>query len=359
MSANARRQSTYIIKLPLPNTLRSGIHVIDAIFAVVVEIEDDDGVGVGYCYSFGEPEARATQILADELLHRIADEDWHDVVGLYTRLWKSINHVGQAGPPLIALAAIDIALWDLHAKRAGLPLYQMWGGGHATVPAYASGGWLSYSIDELLEEATSFTSLGFKAYKMKVGSIDVASDVARVTRVQEAVGSGVKIMVDANQAYDRWDAVRAGREFQELGVYWLEEPVHSADFEGSAQIAAALDMRVATGETVFGVAALKGLVTSRAADVMMPDVTCSGGLTPMRRVVSLMDVEHLEVAPHLFPEISAHVMASVETGGRLVEFMPRWWKGFLSEGPEIVDGDLVLTDRPGCGIEINPELPRL
>ena len=347
-----------IVPRELPVPLRSGIHRIQTIYNVVVELDDDGARGTGFSFAFHEREAAALAALIEQLFDVLDAHDWSDIRLVWEESWALLNHIGQSGPPMLALAAVDTALWDLLGSRAGLPLYRMWGARSPRVPAYASGGWLSYSMDELLEEATTFAAAGFTRYKMKVGGPDQRVDLERVREVVACVGPGVEVMVDANQAYRRPAALRMGRQLQQLGIDWYEEPVHAMDFDGSAHLSAELDLRVATGETIFGVAGFRDLIAARGADVLMPDLMRCGGLTPMRDIPVLGAAERLEVSPHLFPEISAHVAAS-SPGDVLVEYLPRWWEGFYLTAPHFDAGDLVLTDTPGLGIEIDPDLPTL
>lgn len=352
----ARHANVRVITRDLPVTLRSGIHRIDSVYNVVVELEDDGGLGTGYCFAFHEREARALVMLVEQLLKVVRDRDWREVRGIWNELWSAINHIGQSGPPVMALAAIDTALWDLLGQHAGLPLYRMWGAATSSVPAYASGGWLSYSVDELVQEAVDLVAEGFTRYKMKIGGPDQDVDIARLARVQEAVGRDVEVMVDANQAYTRSAALRMGRRLQELGVDWYEEPVDASDVEGAAALTAALDLRIATGETVFGIQGFRNLIAAGAADVLMPDLMRCGGITPLRDVPVLASAQWLETSPHLFPEISAHVAAS-SPGQILVEYLPKWWAGFFVEAPALHAGNLVLGDAPGLGIRVSPDLP--
>lgn len=353
---SARRANVRIVTRDLPVTLRSGIHRIDLVYNVVVELEDAGGLGTGYCFAFHEGEARALVILVEQLLDLIRDRDWHEVRGIWNELWLAINHIGQAGPPVMALAAIDTALWDLLGQHAGLPLYKMWGAATSSVPAYASGGWLSYSADELVQEAMSLVAEGFTRYKMKIGGPDQDVDINRVSHVMEALGCDVEVMVDANQAYTRNEALRMGRRLEELGVDWFEEPIDVSDVDGAAALTAALDLRIAIGETVFGIQGFSNLISAGAADVMMPDLMRCGGITPLRAIPVLASAQWLETSPHLFPEISAHVAAS-SPGKILIEYMPKWWTGFFVEAPTFHAGNLVLGDAPGLGIRVASELP--
>ncbi len=346
-----RRHTLRIVPQRLPVTLRSGIHEISTVHNVVLTLEEDGAAGSGFCFAFREREAQALAALLQQLVEDILELDWSNIRGIWRLLWESLNHVGQAGPGLEALAAVDTALWDLFGRQIGQPLYKLWGAARDRVPAYASGGWLSYSTDELLAEATGFAAEGFRRYKMKIGGPDLAADIARVQEVIAAVGPDVSVMVDANQAYSRSAALRMGRLLTDIGVDWFEEPVDANDFEGSAQVAAAVDVRVAAGETVFGVDRLRDLATSGGVSVLMPDLMRCGGLTPLREIATVAAASRVDVSPHLFPEYSAHVAAS---SGReiLIEHLPRWWEGFYARKPQLIGGELVMSDESGLGVEI-------
>ena len=354
-----RRHAVRIIPRPILPPLRSGIHRIETVYNVVVDLDVDGATGTGFCFAFHEREAVALRALTEMLLEELDGyHDWSQVRRIWTDLWAMLNHIGQSGPPVVALAAVDTALWDLLGHQLGTPLHVMWGSGRDRVPTYASGGWLSYSTDELLAEAERFVAAGFTRYKMKIGSRDHDADIARVREVSDALRGRAELMVDANQAYSRPAALRMGRRLQDLGVDWFEEPVDAADFEGSAALAAALDMRIAAGETVFGVEGMRTMIAAGAADVLMPDLMRCGGLTPLRDVPVLGAVARLDVAPHLFPEICAHVAAS-SPGDVLLEYLPRWWEGFYARAPKLDGGSFVLDDTPGLGIEIAADLPVL
>jgi L-alanine-DL-glutamate epimerase-like enolase superfamily enzyme len=349
----ARHARVRVVTRELPVRLRSSIR--NSVHVVVVELEDDGGLGTGYCFTFQDREASALLILIEEMLEVIRDRDWRQVRSIWNELWFSINYAGQSGPPVMALAAVDTALWDLLGQHADMPLYKMWGAATSSVPAYVSGGWLSYSVDELAQDALNMVADGFTRYKMKIGGPNQEVDIARVSRVLEAVGHDIEVMVDANEAYTRDEALKMGKRLQELGITWFEEPLDASDVDGAAMLTAALELRIAMGETVYGIREFRRLMVAGAADVLRPDLMRCGGITPLRDLQILASARRLETSPHLFPEINAHVAAS-SPGQTLIEYVPTWLAGIFVGSTTVRGGDIVLGDAPGIGFRVNPDL---
>ncbi|MEK9833216.1 MAG: mandelate racemase/muconate lactonizing enzyme family protein, partial [Rhodospirillaceae bacterium] len=244
--------------------------------------------------------------------------------------------------------------WDLAARAAGVPLYRYLGGAATRVETYASSGlWLDRTVDALVDEARGFVDAGHRAMKVRVGQADFMADVARVRQVREAVGPDITLMVDANQAWPESVAIRAGREFEALDIFWLEEPVFYTDLEGCARIAAALDMRVATGETSCGSAAMKQHLDVRAADVLMPDLQRMGGITDYLNACALCAAYNQPVSSHLFTEASAHVLAA-QPHALMLEHM-EWWEELFADPLPVEDGAVILPDGPGLGLTLRQD----
>jgi mandelate racemase len=182
---------------------------------------------------------------------------------------------------------------------------------------------------------------------MKVGSKDWRGDIDRVTYVVESV-KGIEVMVDANQAWDADTAIEAGQALQEVGVYWLEEPVDVNDVDGCARVAASLGLRIASGESIFTRHGFKPLIERRAVDVLMPDVMRCGGPTEFMQIAAMADARVLPVSSHLFTEISAHLIAA-SPAGTLVEYIPGWFDDLFEGVPTIKDGSMTLSETPGLG----------
>jgi mandelate racemase len=317
-------------------------------------MEAEGGTGIGHAYTFAPNQAESIRVLIEDLAETLIGQELTDVRRIWHDLWIRINFIGQSGPPVMALAAIDTALWDLLAQQARLPLYRLLGAHRDRLPVYASGGWLSYSAGELVEDALRFREAGYRHYKIKVGSPDWRQDLERVRAIRKAVGDDLVLMVDANQGWDEATAIQAGRALEQEGVSWFEEPVPVQDLSGSARIAAALEVPVATGETVFTRHGFLPLIEARAGDVLMPDLMRCGGPTEYMQVVALADAYQLPVSSHTFTEVSAHLMAAAPNC-MLVEYIPGWWDDLFEGAPEIHDGFVHLPDRPGLGFRFAPD----
>jgi L-alanine-DL-glutamate epimerase-like enolase superfamily enzyme len=221
------------------------------------------------------------------------------------------------------------------------------------VPTYASSGlWIDYSIDDLLAEADRFRAQGHQAMKMRIGRPSAAEDVERVRRLREAIGPGVHLLADVNQGWDEPTALRVGRRLEAYDLYWLEEPLPYEDLEGCARVSAALTMRVATGESDYGSLAMKRHLELHVADVLMPDLQRMSGVTEFMKAAALCEAYHQPVSSHLFTETSCHLLAA-SPNGLIVEHMD-WWEELYGEPVRLVDGHLVVPDRPGIGFEPDP-----
>ena len=216
--------------------------------------------------------------------------------------------MGRSGLATQAIAAFDVALWDLKAKRAGLPLAKLLGTYRDSVRTYnTSGGFLHTPIEQVLENAAASLEAGIGGIKLKVGQPDWRTDVARVTKVREFLDDDVPLMVDANQQWDRATALRMGRIFEQFGLVWIEEPLDAYDAEGHANLARSLDTPIATGEMLASVAEHVRLIDAGAADIIQPDAPRIGGITQFLKLATIAESKQLEIAPHFAMEIHCHL----------------------------------------------------
>lgn len=331
---------------------------IPAIDTVLVELRTDAGQrGVSWVFAFGEARVRSLRTLVDALGEVAIDHDVFETEALWRSMAKAVSFLGRRGAGAIAMSAIDTACWDVAGRCAGLPVYRMLGAARSSVEAYASEGlWLDRTRDELAEEARSYVERGFRGMKMRVGLDDADEDVARVAVVREAIGADVALMVDANQAWDVKRAIRMGRRLEELDIAWLEEPIPHEDVRGTARVAAALDVPLCTGESNYLKEDFVELIQAEAADILMPDLMRMGGVTEFLKVAHLCESFHRPITPHLFMEVSAHLAAACPNA-IWQEHQP-WWEPILSQGVELRDGEIRLSDRPGFGIELDEDAVR-
>ncbi|WP_433511185.1 mandelate racemase/muconate lactonizing enzyme family protein [Nonomuraea sp. CA-143628] len=272
---------------------------------MVVELTLDDGrTGTGFSWT-PQIGARAVQaLLENDIREAVIGLDPHPEV-VWDRLWRHLREAGPGGITTVALAGVDLALWDLRCGERGLA--DVLGRRRDTVPVYGSGVNLHYSLEELVAQAERWKAAGYPGIKMKVGRPDLAEDVERVAAVREVVGPGTLLMIDANQ---RWDLHRARRAVEALAPYdlhWLEEPLPADDVAAHVELRRSVDVPIAVGENVYTVYGFRDLLTAGACDIVQPNVVRVGGITPFLRITELARTFDVPVYPHLLPDLSAQL----------------------------------------------------
>jgi mandelate racemase len=328
--------------------MSTAIHHVTETHNALVEIEAGGLKGQGAALTLTPAQARAVCAVAAELAGPLAGEPVPEPIEARRRMLASLNLTGRSGLGLLAVAAIDTALWDLAAQAAEMPLYRFAGGTARDLPVYAQPGWLTTPVEQVIEEALGFVEGGIRHYKMRVGSCEWRQDVARVERVKDALPNGVELLVDANQGWTLPEALEACRALDALGLYWIEEPVDAHDIGGHAAVASAIETPVAAGETLFWRNELLGLVQGGAVDVLMPDLQHCGGPSGFLEALRDPQVASLPISNHLFAEVSVHLLC-VTQGTKIVELMPGWWEELYDRGPDVVDGTIRPPEAPGVG----------
>lgn len=323
---------------------------------VVIEVHTDSGLtGVGYT-GFVVPEMlRPMQSTLEVLAEWTIGEDPDAVEAIGPRLLARAGSGAPAGMVTSAAAAIDVALWDLRGKACGLPLYRLLGGGTNRVATYSSGYlWRTYDPDQLASKGMELVEQGFRAMKFRMGALpDDASEIRRMQALREAVGPGIDLMVDINQGWGVDRSIRVGRAMEDSGLAWLEDPIDHQDYGGLAQIADALDTPIATGEYLYGLTPFRHMLRRGSVDIVMVDLLRAGGITTWMKAAHLAEAFNKPVVSHLAPEILAHCVAAVPNGA-IVEHMP-WALPLFKETFSMANGEIVLADRPGLGLELDPD----
>ena len=321
---------------------------------LLAEITTEQGFeGLGFSYSkrAGGP---AQYAHAKEVAQTAVGEDPNDIARLCTKLLWAGASVGRSGVATQALAAVDIALYDLKAKRAGLPLAKLLGAHRDSVRTYnTSGGFLNASVEEVKERASRSIADGIGGIKIKVGLPDGAQDLARVAAVREHIGADVPLMVDANQQWDRSTALRMGRRLEDYDLVWIEEPLDAYDAEGHANLARSLDTPIATGEMLASVAEHVRLIDAGAADIVQPDAPRIGGITQFLKLATIAESKQLEIAPHFAMEIHCHLAAAYPIEPWVEHF--DWLDPLFNEHLETRDGRMWVSDRPGLGFTLSEQ----
>ncbi|MDT0300887.1 L-talarate/galactarate dehydratase [Streptomonospora wellingtoniae] len=319
------------------------------LFAEISTESGLDGVGFSYSKRAGGPGQFAH---AAEIAPALLGEDPSDIAKIWEKLAWTGASVGRGGLAVQAIAAFDIALWDLKAKRARLPLAKLLGAHRDSVRCYnTSGGFLNAPVEEVLEKSNAAVEAGIGGVKLKVGHPDSTVDLARVRAVREHLGPDVPLMVDANQQWDRATARRMCRALEEFDLVWIEEPLDAQDFAGHAALAAGGATPVATGEMLTSVTEHADLVRAGGADIVQPDAPRIGGITQFLKVMAMADQRGLEMAPHFAMEIHIHLAAAFPREPWVEHF--EWLDPLFNEHLEIADGRMHLSARPGLGVTLS------
>ncbi|MBY6084022.1 mandelate racemase/muconate lactonizing enzyme family protein [Ruegeria arenilitoris] len=315
--------TSHVLQYEMPEVLGYSQQYYDKRTTHLVEVQTDEGVtGWGECFGPGNV-ARANKSIVEQVIQPMVlgldplDKDviWHKVYNL-------LRDHGQGGMPIQALSGVDIALWDIVGKVAGLPLHKLIGGAHRTsVPCYGYGMMLrDEPIADLAarfkDEAATIKDMGFVATKMKTG-FGPKPDVQLCEAVRRGVGDDFPFMVDANHAYTTSDALHVGRALEELDAYWFEEPVAPEDLDGYRELRAGLKVNISGGEAVFNRWAWRALLENRSVDIAQPEVCALGGISEYLRVLALCHAHFTPVVNHVWGSAVA-----VATNLHLLAAMP-------------------------------------
>ncbi|HEX5859923.1 MAG TPA: mandelate racemase/muconate lactonizing enzyme family protein [Microbacterium sp.] len=326
---------------------------------IVVRVEDEEGaVGTGFSWTPTIGASAVAALLGDDIRRFAVGQD-ADPATLWPRLWVHLHEAGGGGITTIAMAGLDLALWDLRARRDGLGLATALGRRHERLPVYGSGVNLHYSTDELVAQVRRWTDRGLDAVKIKVGRPDLAEDVERVAAVREALGPHRRLMIDANQ---RWDVPTAARALDALAGFdlaWIEEPLRADDTAGHRALAARTSVPIALGENLHTVHRFRDVLDAGFASTVQPNVVRVGGITPFLEIAALAAERGVDVAPHLLPDISAQLGMTLEarTWVEDVEDADFTALGLLaSPSPVRVDGAwATVAESPGLGLDFIPD----
>jgi L-alanine-DL-glutamate epimerase-like enolase superfamily enzyme len=343
------------VVVPLAKPVGFALGQIKSFGCLLVTIQSSEGVtGESLVFTINDVRARVLAEMVESLKPLVIGSDPAFTTAFWTNAWKSINFIGHKGVSIMGISAIDIALWDLSAKSAGLPLHRMLGGAKERIPAYHSGGlWLSQSTAELVDEAGALVAEGFKAIKMRLGAPTAKEDWARAKEIRSAIGPTIKLMADANQSLDENEAIKRGRLLEEFDLSWYEEPIPAWDLEGLARVKAAIAVPVASGETEYARYGFRQMLQLRCADIMMPDLQRVGGVTEFMRVGKMCEAFDVAVSSHLFSEMSIQLLGALSNVAFL-EYMP-WFKDLYQEAIAFENGEALVPSRPGLGFTFNQD----
>jgi len=252
-----------VIDLPFDEPISSSTVVLKGYDFIIITLQTDEGVeGIGHVMTPGYGTSAIYSAIKDDLCPFLIGKNPFNVEYIWEQMGKITNFIGNKGVVTFGISAIDMCLWDIIGKACNQPLYKILGVYSNSIPVYASGGWLSYSVEELIREMSGYVEEGYNSLKMKIGNDNPEEDFKRINAVRNVVGNKVKIMVDANQKWSVSEAIRIGKQLQELDVSWFEEPVSAEDLEGQAKVTEKLDLSVAAGESAFNLQDFKRIITN-------------------------------------------------------------------------------------------------
>ncbi len=282
----------------------------------------------------------------------------------YERIWHSIylpKVFGRKGFETRAISAIDIALWDIMGKVASRPVRQLLGGYHDSIPAYIAGGYYESGkgLEELQEEIRTNLSKGARAIKIKIGGVSIAEDLERIDAVKDVLPAGTKLLVDANNAYNRMDALKIGRELDRRDIFWFEEPLSPDDLDGCAELSRKLDTPIAIGENEYTRWGFKEIIDRNAAAIINADAAVLGGISEWKKVADYAMASHILVAPHGDQELHVHLVSAVPNGliaeyydTNLNELLSLMYRTRMTLDEK---GNIHAPDKPGLGVDLDYE----
>ena len=341
-------------RIPLPIVLSDSMHGDMSHFELITaRVRDSDGAeGIGYTFTPGTGGAGAYAIIDRYLVPVLIGQEPDRIEALWQKMWWAIHYAGRGGGASFAISAVDMALWDLAAKKASKPLWRLLGGFDPRVPCYAGGIDLQFPLDKLLRQADDFQSRGFRAIKMKVGRDKLSEDIERVKKMREHLGADFPLMADANMRWTVDQAIRAARSFQEFGLVWLEEPTIPDDIDGHARIVNEGGHPVATGENFHSLYDFKNFIAAGAVTFPEPDVTNCGGVTVFMKVAHLAEAYNLPVTSHGAHDITVQCLAAAPNRSYL-EAHGFGLDRYINNPLRIEEGFALAPERPGHGVEFD------
>ncbi|HEY4999392.1 MAG TPA: enolase C-terminal domain-like protein [Usitatibacter sp.] len=337
------------VEVPMKHVLGTSRASIRAAPLLLIDVETEEGItGHAYLFCYVAAAASAIASLLAEV-ERVVKGERIAPVDLWATLSKRFTLIGVQGIVRMAMAGFDVACWDALALAAQRPLVSLLGGAPRAIRAYNSNGLGLMPLDKLAKEAEELLEGGFRALKLRLGYPTLEEDIAAVKAVRARLPSGVEIMVDYNQALTLAEALARGRALDDEGVYWIEEPVRHDDYAACATLARELRTPVQIGENFSQPQAMEAALAARACDYAMPDLERIGGVTGWQRAAALAHAHGIEMSSHLFPEVSAHLLAVTPTAHWL-EYVD-WAAPILAQPLVITDGTVKIGDGPGNGIQ--------
>jgi mandelate racemase len=336
------------VNVPMTYALGTSRGTMTAAPLLLIDLETEEGItGRSYVWGYFPAALPAIAKILEEVERAVKGEHLAPL-DLWSRLAERFALIGVQGIMRMAMAGFDIAAWDALAQAAGVPLASLLGARPKAIRAYNSCGLGLMAPEKLADEAEKLLAGGFRAIKLRLGYPTLKDDLAALHAVKKRVGSEIAVMVDYNQALSVADALQRGRALDREDIYWLEEPIRHDDYAGNALLARELKTPIQIGENFSESAAMVAALAAGAADYVMPDLERIGGVTGWQRAAALAATHRVEMSSHLYPEVSAHLLAATPSR-HFLEYID-WADKILEQPLKIVDGFAVTPERPGNGL---------
>ena len=317
----------------------------------IITITDSDGAtGTGYSYTIGTGGSSVMRLIADHLAPRIVGDDADMIEAIWHKLEFATHATTIGAITAIALCAIDTALWDLRAKKQGLPLWKLAGGAKEKAPLYTTeGGWLHIEAQALVDDALEARAKGFRGSKVKIGKPSGAEDFSRLSAVRKALGNDYEIMTDCNQGFSVDEAIRRAGRLRELDLAWIEEPLPADDIDGHVRLSNSTSTPIAVGESLYSIRHFREYMARGACNIVQVDVGRIGGITPWLKVAHAAEAFDIPVCPHFLMELHVSLVCAVQNG-KYVEYIPQL-DDLTGKHMKIADGYGYAPTEPGIGID--------
>ncbi|GFE87267.1 uroporphyrinogen decarboxylase [Steroidobacter agaridevorans] len=340
--------------MPLRQVLVDAGHGDHTHFELVIsKVHCADGAcGVGYTYTGGKGGTAIRALLRDEIAGLLHGANSADIAGLWKKMRQSLHYLGCGGVVGFAISAVDVALWDLHCRRLGQPLWRVAGGHANTVPCYRGLIDLGFSEEQLVEVVAAEIARGHTGIKLKVGRPDYQTDVRRVRRVRDVIGPAAVMMADANYSWDASTAIAFAKEVAGARLHWFEEPVDPHDFDSYAAIAQAVDIPLASGENLRTFAEFREAIRHARLGYLQPDASNLGGITGWLEVARHAALHGLKVASHGMHELHVSLMAA-QPNASLLEVHSFPIDEYTHRPFEVANGIATAPEVPGTGVEFD------
>ncbi|MET3125647.1 L-alanine-DL-glutamate epimerase-like enolase superfamily enzyme [Arcicella rosea] len=348
-----KKYAVFSAKAKLAKPISDATHTLTEISFLVLRIETTNGIiGESYLLSF-QYSPRAIAGALKDVGEMLIGEQVFDTVKVFEKLNHANEYFGMEGINRWAQAAYNIAMWDAWCKILNQPIWKVFGSSRSEVPIYGSGGWISYSTEELIDEVSNYKARGFKAVKIKVGKPDWQEDLERLKLVREAVGNDINIMMDANQGMNVPNALALARAARALNIQWFEEPIDHTDFEGYQLLRTQAGISLAMGEREYSTLPLRELLQRNAIDIWQPDILRLGGVEAWRNSAALAGSFNIPVLPHYYKDYDIPLLCTISNGVGAESF--DWIDPLIDHPLQIQNGMAKPHDRAGWGFSFKDE----